>query len=67
MKVTPMRSGELQQDLWLLGNTTAASKVLEGTYIAPEGSSESMVGMIQIIRELYVGVKDRMVDIKITL
>ena len=43
-----------------------ASKVLEGTYIAPEGSSEGMVGMLQMIRESDVGVKDRMVDILIT-
>ena len=66
-KGTPMRLVQIQQDFGLLGNTTAASKVLEGTYIAPGVSSESVVTMLQMIGEVAVGVKDRMVDIVITL
>ena len=66
-KVAPMWSGQLQQDSCILGNTTAAPKVLEGTYVAPEGSSESVVRMLQMIREVNVGIMDRMVDIVITI
>ena len=51
-----MRSRQLQQDFGILGNTTAASKVMEGTYVSPEGLSESVVGMLQIIGEVAVGV-----------
>ena len=61
-----MRSRQLQQDFGILGNTTAASKVMEGTYVSPEGLSESVVGMLQMIGEVAVGVKDRIVDIGIT-
>ena len=62
-----MWSVQLQKDFGLLGETTADSKVLEGTYIASEVSSESMVGMLHMIGELAIGVKDTMVDIVITL
>ena len=41
--------------------------MLEGIYVAPEGSSNSMVSMLQMIGEVAVGVNDRMVDIMITL
>ena len=41
--------------------------MLEGTYVAPEGSSKSMFGMLQMIGGVAVGVKYRMVDILITL
>ena len=64
---THMRSGQLNQDFGVLGNTTAATKVLEVTYVAPEGSNESVVRMLKIIEEVAVGVKDRAVDILITL
>ena len=62
-----MRSLQLQQYFGILGNTTAPSKVLKGTYVAPEGSSKSVVGILQMIWEVAAGVKDRMVDILITL
>ena len=61
-----MRYGQLQQGSNLLGNTTADYKVLEGTYVAPEVSSESVVGMLQMILELAFGVNYMMVDILIT-
>ena len=41
-----MRSGKLQKYFGPLGNTTAASKVLEGTYVSHEGSRESVVCML---------------------
>ena len=66
-KVTPTWSGQLQQDFGLLGNTTSAYKVLEGTYVYPKGLSESVVRMLHMIGELAVGIKDMMVDIVITL
>ena len=49
-KGTPMRSGQIHQEFGKLVNTTAASKVMEGMYVAPEGSRESMVRMLQMIR-----------------
>ena len=58
-----MHSRQLQKDFGILCNTTVSSKVMEGTYVAPEGSSKSVVGMLQIIREVSIGVKDRMVVI----
>ena len=64
-KGTPMRYGKLQQDSGILSNTTVASKMMEGEYVATEGSSKSMVGMLQMIRGVAVGIKDRMVDIVI--
>ena len=64
---THMRSGQLNQDFGILGNTTSAYKVLKGTCVAPEGLSDSVVGMLQMIREVAVGVKGRIVDILITL
>ena len=45
-KGTLMRSVQLQQDFGILGNTTAASKVMEGTYVSPEGLGEIVVGML---------------------
>ena len=45
-KGTTMRFRQLQQDFRILGNTAEASKVMEGTYVAPEGSSKSVVGML---------------------
>ena len=62
-----MHSRQLQKDFGILCNTTVSSKVMEGTYVAPEGSSESVCGMLQMIREVVFGVKDRMVDILIAL
>ena len=62
-----MHSVELQQGIGILGNTTADSNVLKGKYVAFEGSSKIVVGMLQMIGEVAVGVKDRMVDIVITL
>ena len=62
-----MWSRKLQQDFGMLGNTTEAPKVLEGMYVSPEGSIESVVGMLQMIGEVAVGVKYRMVDIVFTL
>ena len=62
-----MRYGQLYQDFGLLDNTIAASKMLEGTYVAPEGSRESVVDMLQTIEEVAVGAKDRIFDIVITL
>ena len=47
-KGTTMCYGQLHQYFGLLGNTAAASKVLEGTYIAPEVSSKIVVGMLQV-------------------
>ena len=44
-----MWSGKLQQDFGLLDNTTATSKVLKEKYIAPEGTSKSMIGMLHMI------------------
>ena len=41
--------------------------MLVGTYVYPEVLSESMVSMLQMLGEVYVGVKDRMVDTVITL
>ena len=67
MKGAPMRSGQLHHYFGVLGNTTSAYKVLKGTCVAPEGLSDSVVGMLQMIREVAVGVKGRIVDILITL
>ena len=39
--------------------------MLEWTYVAPEGSSKSVVDMLHIIAEVYAGIKDKMVDIVI--
>ena len=61
-----MRSVQLQQDFGILGNTTETSTVLEGTIVSPEGSIQSLVGMLKMIAEVAVGVKDRMFDIVIT-
>ena len=36
-------------------------------YVAPEGLSKSMVGMLYMIGEVAVGVKDKVVDIVIIL
>ena len=66
-KGAPMRSGQLQKYLGLLGNTIATSEVLEGMYISPEGSSERVVDMLHMIGEVAVGFKDSMVYILITL
>ena len=62
-----MRYGQLQQDFGILGNTTAAYKVVEASYVAPEESSQSRVGMLQTIGGVSFGVKDSIVDIVITL
>ena len=62
-----MRSRQLQLDFGLLGITIAAYQVLEWTYVAPEGSSKSVVDMLHIIAEIYAGIKDKMVDIVINL
>ena len=62
-----MRSGQLQWGFGLLGKITKDYMVLEGTYIAPEGLSKRVVGMLKTIREVAVGVKDRMVNNVITL
>ena len=67
IKGTPMRSGQVQQDFGILGNTSAVSKMVEGTYVAPEGSSNSVFGMLHMIGLVSVGVKDTIVDIVITL
>ena len=62
-----MRYIQINQEFGLLRNTTAVSKVLEGTYIYLEGSSKSVVGMLKMIEEVDVGVRDSMVDIVINL
>ena len=62
-----MQSGQLQQDSGILGNRTAASKFLEGTYVSPEGSRERVVGMLQMIGDVVVSFKDTVVDIVITI
>ena len=45
-KGTTMCYGQLHQYFGLLGNTAAASKVLEGTYVSHEGSRDSVVCML---------------------
>ena len=66
-KGTLMLSRQIQKKFWLSGNTTADSKSLEGTYVAPKVLSERMVSMLQMIGEVDIVVKDRMVNIVITL
>ena len=41
-----MWSGQLKLDFWIFGNITAASEVLEGAYVSPEGLSKSVVDML---------------------